>query len=108
MAFERKAATGAAPTTTKVATASSKKESNKSRSWINFQLHCETKKGTKTVSVGVSGDILFGKVFGTNWEEKINSLTEEQTELMISRISVTEFKVNLVVPDEDNEYDDVF
>lgn len=91
------------------ATTSSKKDSAKSsKSWINFNLVVATKDGVKTFSAGISGDAVFSKLLGPSWESKVSSLTEQQMEKMISKFSISDFKVNMVSPAKDKDFDDVF
>lgn len=109
MAFERKAATGAASTTTKVATATSKKSNKESASvWINFTLCLETKAGTKKVSSGIPADSLFKRIFGDAFTDVLNSLEDAQIESITEKLSAQDFSINLVTPSEPASFEDLF
>ena len=96
------------PQTASATTSKSKKDSAKSKSWINFNLMVTTKEGVKTFSAGISGDAVFSKLLGPSWESKVSALTEQQMEGMISKFAISDFKVNMVSPVKDRDFDDVF
>ena len=96
------------PQTASATTSKSKKDSAKSKSWINFNLVVTTKEGVKTFSAGISGDAVFLKLFGSGWESIVTNLSEAQTEGMISKFAISDFKINMVTPAKDKEFNDVF
>ena len=97
------------PQTASATTSKSKKDSAKSsKSWINFNLVVTTKDGVKTFSAGISGDAVFSKLLGPSWESKVSTLTEQQMEKMISKFAISDFKVNMVSPVKDKDFNDVF
>lgn len=110
MEFKRKAATGAATTTTKVATATSKKAGRESAAtvWINFTLCLETKAGTKKVSSGIPADSLFKKLFGDAFTDILNDLEDAQIESITEKLSAQDFSINIVLPSEPASFEDLF
>ena len=108
MAFERKAA-GAASPTTKVATTTSKKSNKESASvWVNFTLCLETKAGTKKVSSGIPADSLFKKLFGDAFTDILNDLEDAQLEAITEKLSAQDFSINIVLPSEPAAFEDLF
>ena len=108
MEFKRKAATEAA-TTTKVATATSKKAGKESATvWINFTLCLETKAGIKKVSSGIPADSLFKKLFGDSFTDILNDLEDAQIEAITEKLSAQDFSINIVTPSEPAKFEDLF
>lgn len=108
MAFERKSA--AAPATTKVATATSKKAGKESAAtvWINFTLCLETKAGIKKVNSGVPADALFKRLFGDDFTNILNDLEDAQIESITEKLSAQDFSINIVLPSEPSSFEDLF
>ena len=111
MEFKQKTSGDVPTTTTKtaVATASKKNAAKESSSvWINFSLNLETKAGTKKLSAGVAADTLFKRLFGDEFKEVLEKLSDEQIENITKKLSAESFTINIVAPSEPAKFEDLF
>ena len=96
--------------TTKVATATSKKAGKDTAAnvWVNFTLCLETKAGIKRVSSGIPADAVFKRLFGDDFLEVLNGLSEEKLESITKKLSAENFAINIVTPSKPAKFEDLF